>query len=130
LNGKRVLKGGGSTSRFALFFCLLVALAWQSCLTQTHIHPASSARVLSSLAPVRADTGGGSNSPDTPATCPICQDAALSGNYVAADAVSLAAPAVAIAWYYLAAPRPVRRDLKSHAWNSRAPPAPSTLPTA
>jgi hypothetical protein len=122
------LREGGGGSRIALL-CLLIALAWQSCLTQTHFHSDQSARTLSSLVSVRADTGGGTL-PDTPATCPICQEAALSGNYVAAGPVLLAPPAVATTWYGVAASRPVRRDLKSHAWNSRAPPARSTLPTA
>jgi hypothetical protein len=123
------LRGGGGRSRIALLFCLLIALAWQSCLTQTHVHSDQGLRAISSLASVRADTGGG-NPSDTPATCPICQEAALSGHYVAAGPVLLAPPAVAIAWYGPAVSRPTRRDLKSHAWNSRAPPARSTLPTA
>ncbi len=128
MNAGQVMSGRGGRSRIALF-CLLIALAWQSCLVQTHVHSDQGVRALSLLASVRADTGSGTPS-DTPATCPICQEAALSGHYVAAGPFMLAPPAVAIAWYGPAVSRPTRRDLKSHAWNSRAPPLRSTLPTA
>lgn len=127
---RRALSGGGGGSRIALLFCLLVALAWQSCVIQTHIHPVLGRQALSSLASVQTAPRGGRTLPDRPATCPICQEAAFSGQYVAAGPAWLVSPAIAIAWYHSAMSRPSRRDLRSHAWNSRAPPARFTLPTA
>jgi hypothetical protein len=131
VNVRLVSRAGSRGWRIALLLCLLAALAWQSCLTQTHLHADRAAGTLSSLGTVRAAAAGDDRSaPDTPATCPICQEAALSGSYVATGPVLLALPAVATAWYPPAVSRPSRRDLRSHAWHSRAPPArsiPSTV---
>ncbi len=116
--------------RAIVALCLAVALVWQGYLTQTHAHDAPiprAALVAGASAPtVLAERGRA----DVPATCPICLEAAFSGHYLATGPIGFTPPAMAPAWFGPAEARIASRGARSHNWRSRAPPAPSTLPTA
>jgi hypothetical protein len=114
--------------RLALMYAVLLAFLVQGYATQTHIHIAGQSDftgVASDTATKATKNGPAHNLPskDDPANCPICQQIALSGAFIAPAAllpllpeqlgfVSLPAAEIAIAAAHV-----------SHNWQSRAPPA-------
>ena len=109
-----------------LVFLLAVALAlsWQSFLTQTHQHLASAfaATTVQGAAPTAALPDRPSS--DQPATCPICREIAHAGYYLFPALATFDAPIATRFDFSAAVPlRPVLVR-RSHAWQSRAPPAP------
>jgi len=110
--------------RFAIVFAMLLAILWQSFVTQTHVHanPDVYATAISDNAGAPTRLKAGEAPSDLPATCPICQEVAHAGSYLSPAAVALQPP-VPIDLWRTATPAlsPTRRQ-RSHAWQSRAPP--------
>lgn len=103
---------------------MTLSLSWQSLLTQTHRHPASS------LAPIAAKLLGTTpsanlpdgKSSDQPADCPICRQIAHAGHYLTPEPGAFHTP-IATAFSF-AVPVVFHTAIvqRSHAWQSRAPP--------
>jgi hypothetical protein len=107
-----------------LAFAALIAFAWQSIVTQSHVHfdrgavspavhhdqsPPDLHRVLPR---------------DAPVTCPICRAFAQAGHYLSPGTVILGAALASATW--LTGPHGATwiGQGRSHAWYSRGPPPP------
>jgi len=110
--------------RFAIVFAMLLAILWQSFVTQTHVHanPGAYATAISDSAgaPTRLKTGEAPS--DLPTTCPICQEVAHAGSYLSPAAVALQPPVPVDLWRTLTPTLSPTLRQRSHAWQSRAPP--------
>jgi len=106
----------------ALLLAALVAFAWQSFVTQTHIHlsdgPVATARAAST------QVSGTQPAPDRPIDCPICHDGAIAGHYLSPGPVLVLAAIGATLWLFAPTASAPSRHARSHAWRSRAPPRP------
>ena len=118
---------GRSGSRFAILF-LAFALVWQNFLVQGHAHFDGGGRIVASNAAAASISAIANKSRPAPATpaCPLCEEQALFGAYVLADAVTFVAPASAPAWYTPVQPAVLSLRTQSHFWRSRAPPLSTT----
>jgi len=110
-----------------LLAALLVAFLWQSVVTATHLHfapgtfTAASANADQALQLTAPKTPG-----ELPINCPLCHGAAIAGHFLSPGTASLTVPIAAAPWRQLPIPFVVRGDVaRSHAWRSRAPPAPA-----
>lgn len=109
----------------AVLFVSLLAFTWQSFVTQTHRHWGGQAYSLgiavSDIGGVQAQKGG-QKPADTPDNCPICQEVAHGGAYLAPAPILLDAPAILAAWFTVTLLLALALRQQSHAWRSRAPP--------
>jgi len=110
--------------RLPIAFAMLLAILWQSFVTQTHVHanPIAYAAAIADNggAPIRLKAGEAPS--DLPTTCPICQEVAHAGSYLSPAAIALQPPIPAHLWRtVIPTPAPTLRQ-RSHAWQSRAPP--------
>ena len=112
--------------RFAIVLAMLLALLWQSFVTQTHIHadPIGYATAIADSTGTPAQLKAGQAPSDLPATCPICQEIAHAGSYLSPTAVAFQPPAQVQVWRAVAISRALTLRQRSHAWRSRAPPLP------
>lgn len=123
-----------SGSRFTHLLLLLV-LAWQGVVVQTHTHFAPVSRAPTSATAAiplvaAAGTTDASVSSTIPASaCFLCEEQALFGAYVLTAPVALVAPVADVAWYDATAGPYSARSQSSHSWRSRAPPASVHLST-
>jgi hypothetical protein len=114
----------------------LIAFAFQSYVTQTHIHVPPVLGATSKIVPA-TDAGAAKKSTSTqkhapnnngpandePVKCPLCQAVGYAGHFVtpsAASALLLPASAISILPLLLALIPP--RETPSHSWRGRAPP--------
>ncbi len=104
---------------------LVLALSWQSFVTQTHRH---SDPLAASIAAGSAQADSGAQKPgkpspsDLPANCSICRQMANAGAALLPAPVAIAAPAY-IAFHPATAPPLGEAAVqRSHRWQSRAPP--------
>lgn len=110
--------------RWALLWALLIALTWQSFVTQTHVHPD---RIRSAQTQSIASNGGNGDRPspaDSTDSCPICREAASAGHVLLPAPVALVAPLAAAFFVIAATAIRLSLTLRSHVWQSRAPPEP------
>lgn len=119
----------GTDRRLSRMFVLLVAvlaLSWQSFITQTHrhwpedmapVHVAAGAHLKPGVAPFRP-------APDLPANCPICREIYHAGTFLLPPDIAIPQGLVAPVWLFLALALALTRQTRSHGWNSRAPPLP------
>ncbi len=109
----------------AMVLATLLAVLGQGFLTQTHLHFDASQRARTLAGPATAPAGlrTGQATPDLP-VCPICQEAAQAGAYLASAAPVFVAPTVT-SHHGIVLPAPTLAPrLDSHDWRSRAPPLP------
>ncbi len=120
----------GGWRRVVLALALLT-FALQSYITQTHIHFASApAFGLSgdNFTPTLKHTNGKTSpakkipSNDDPASCPICQAAMHSGQFITPSAIGFALPSEAVAIVPLVLVVLTASETISHGWQGRAPP--------
>jgi hypothetical protein len=106
---------------FAAMMAILLAFTWQGFVAQTHRHygPAASANPTR----VALQSPGKQSPSDLPATCPICSELAHAGQAVLPAPVAIAAPAESPVWLATTIPLRLSLSQRSHAWQSRAPPA-------
>ena len=113
-------------TRFLITFIAVLAFAFQSYVTQTHIHGAPETGFASAKI---AGTGANKQNPDKfpanddPANCPICQEILHTGQFVTPSAVSLLLPSLAVSIITIVVDIGVVAQTASHGWQSRAPPA-------
>lgn len=113
----------------------LIAFAFQSYITQTHIHLPSVSVTWSKMAAADRNSAKGNvsaqkhapnnNGPanDEPVKCPLCQAVGYAGHFVTPSAAStllLPASAISILPLLLALTPP--RETPSHGWRGRGPP--------
>jgi len=110
--------------RFAIVVAMLLAILWQSFVTQTHVHadPGLYATAIADSAGAPARLKAGQAPSDLPATCPICQEVAHAGSYLSPAAVAFEPPVQADLWRGVAPSLAPALRQRSHAWQSRAPP--------
>ncbi len=109
--------------RQVLASLVVVLFALQSYVTQTHIHFLHLARAAQTVGlAVKAPAHHNPQPADNPASCPICQDMAMTGHYTAPGAILFALPPLVAmpAQAVLEVPRFVATV--SHIWLGRAPP--------
>ena len=114
----------------------LVAFAFQSYLTDTHIHiaqPTSFAAIAvkasdfgavhKAAAPLRSAPTDKAPSNDEPVKCPLCQAVGYAGHFIApSSAAALLLPTAAISILPLALVLRSPRETPSHIWQGRGPP--------
>jgi hypothetical protein len=119
-------------ARWTITLFVFLAFAFQSYVTQTHIHFPHEAAVdiFASADQNRAlnDQAPGKHNPDKyppnddPANCPICQEVMHTGAFVMPDFVALLLPSQPISIVPIVIALPAAIETVSHAWQSRAPP--------
>lgn len=110
----------------AFLLAALLAFGWQSLVTQTHVHPAGPtaafAAITGKFSPSYASGEPRGKASGRPADCPLCYELALSGVYLASAPMAFTPP-VLPAWWQAATPAlGTSLQLRSHSWQSRAPP--------
>ena len=110
--------------RLAIVFAALLAILWQSFVTQTHVHanPGAHATAISDRAGAPTRLNAGEAPSDLPATCPICQEVEHAGSYLSPATVALQPPAPVDVWRTVTPTLSPTLRQRSHAWQSRAPP--------
>ena len=103
--------------RFAIVFAMLLAILWQSFVTQTHIHaePGIHATAIADSASAPTRLKAGQTPSDLPATCPICQEIAHAGSYLSPTAVALQPPVPVDLWRNVTPPLASTLQQRSHA---------------
>jgi hypothetical protein len=114
----------------------LIAFAFQSYVTQTHIHlrqpvsfSASDIGAPSEAKSLHGVAAGPQHTErdkapanDEPVKCPLCQAVGYAGHFVTPAAAALLLPTAAISILPLATAILSSRDTPSHNWQSRGPP--------
>ena len=112
----------------------LIAFAFQSYVTQTHIHfaaisVASAGQPAGEIPHAGKSVGGQLDAPknktpsnDDPLKCPLCQAVGYAGHFVAPSAVAPLLPFAAISILPLAISIASSRGSPSHIWQGRGPP--------
>ena len=108
-----------SAGRFVLLFAISLAFMWQSFVTQTHVHFDPGAH----HAPAGHVSKAGRPRHTSPETCPICRVIAESGHHLLPASVVIQVPDAIALWLLYTLPFALTLCLRSHAWQSRAPPA-------
>ena len=110
--------------RFAIVFAMLLAILWQSFVTQTHIHadPGAYATAIADSTGAPTQLKAGRAPSDLPATCPICQEIAHAGSYLSPTAATFQPPVLVGLWRTVTPSLAPTLRQRSHAWQSRAPP--------
>ena len=121
-----------SFARWTVTLFVFLAFAFQSYVTQTHIHvPHESA--VNIFAPIEKSPAASKAEPgkqnpdkyppnDDPANCPICQEMLHSGQFVMPDFAALLLPTQAVSIVPVAVALPAIVETVSHGWQGRAPP--------
>lgn len=118
-------KPQASALRLAITFVALIAFAFQSYVTQTHIHSAAS---IGASGPAANKADAASGKPDKfpanqdPSNCPICQEILHSGNFVTPSAIAALPPALSISIIAVRLDTAIAPQAVSHSWRGRAPP--------
>jgi hypothetical protein len=109
-----------SAGRLILVCALLLALVVQGYATQAHIH----GLVPDSVASTTDHSPGHGKVPlnDDPARCPVCQQIAHAGQYVAPAWLTPFLLVLAISTIEITTIAKPRYDAVSHNWRSRGPP--------
>jgi hypothetical protein len=124
------LRSAPSFARWTITLFVFFAFAFQSYVTQTHIHFPHEAAVnifasadKSPLVKVPGKQNPDKYPPaDDPANCPICQEVMHSGAFVMPDFVALLLPSQPISIVPLVIALPAAIKIVSHRWQGRAPP--------
>jgi hypothetical protein len=103
----------------ALVGALLLSLSWQSVVLQTHRHFAP----FAGTATTRVASPDNQSPADLPSNCPICRELAHAGPVVLPAPVAIDAPAPLVFWFAVSVLLGLALVRRSHAWQSRAPPA-------
>lgn len=116
-----------STKRGAVNLALIGAMLcflWQAIAFQTHFHlPFSAASpVAGSITASQVTLQKNQPKPVDPADCPICQERAHTGAYLAPEPVVVSLPEAVAIWAGAMPSLASSSTRRSHAWQSRAPP--------
>lgn len=123
--------------RAAAVYLLVTAFAFQSYVTQSHIHitsvPGISGKIadrgaLQSTGNAAGDSGRQQKPDryppnDDPSNCPICQQITLTGHFLTAGTISLIPPPEIALGIFISADVLVLISGVSHAWRGRGPPS-------
>jgi dienelactone hydrolase len=113
--------------RVALVLFALLAFAFQSYVTQTHIHVGGQS--FGALVQLAATDGAKSTASkdkypanQDPSNCPICQEMVHSGSFITPSAIAALPPALAVSIVALRLEAAIAPQATSHSWRGRAPP--------
>ena len=107
----------------AVLLAVLLAFSWQSFVTQTHEHFDSGNHSTVAGAKTDAPQLKTGRLPTNPAdTCPICREIAQAGHYLLPAPVAFHTPETITHWLTVTPSLVLVLCLRSHAWQSRAPP--------
>jgi hypothetical protein len=121
---------------FAVYL-VVAGFAFQGCVTQSHIHISSVSGIsgntadrgaLHSIGNASGDIGKQQKrdrypASDDPSNCPICQQIALDGHFLAAVAISSNPPPTIAFGVFIGSDVLVCPSGVSHAWRGRGPPS-------
>lgn len=126
------LRSAPGLARWTITLFVFFAFAFQSYVTQTHIHFPHEAAVnifaSADKSPAAHAKLPGKNNPDKyppgddPANCPICQEVMHAGAFVMPDFVALLLPSQPISIVPVVIALPAAIKTVSHRWQGRAPP--------
>jgi hypothetical protein len=103
-----------------IILAAMMALLWQSCVTQSHTHFDRHAAVESAGQLSKLATG---NPPlDSTDNCPVCREIAHAGHYTMSAAITFHLPRAVSREHYITSTLTLPRKARSHSWRSRAPP--------
>jgi hypothetical protein len=108
-----------STRWILLVLAALLSFTGQNVVTQTHVHFEG---LSTAVTPAAARPAAHRRAPSSPASCPICHEAAQTAFYLIADPVALALPIALAFWMMVPAGASWPGRRRSHAWHSRGPP--------
>lgn len=108
--------------RLIVFCALLLALLWQSVITQAHQHRPVGLDPSQSERSIANKSGRDESAPDSPQNCLICLEAASVGPALLPTPVTIAIPAAFVFFTPTFRPQQFQRASRSHVWQSRAPP--------
>lgn len=108
--------------RLIVFCALLLALLWQSVITQAHQHRPVGFGASQSERSFANWSGRDESPPDSPQNCLICLEAASVGPALLPAPVTIAIPAAFVFFAAKFRPQQFQRASRSHVWQSRAPP--------
>jgi hypothetical protein len=108
--------------RLIVFCVLLLALLWQSVITQAHQHRPVGLDTSQSERSFANKSGRDESPPDSPQNCLICLEAASAGPALLPAPVTIAIPASFVFFIATLRPQQFQRASRSHVWQSRAPP--------
>ena len=116
-----------SPARLAVTLIAMIAFAFQSYVTQTHMHGAprverSLIGVAQSGAAFTKDGTGKLPPLDDPATCPICQDMLMVGHFISPAAIAALPPALPVSVVAFETGDSIAIPPVSHDWQGRGPP--------
>jgi hypothetical protein len=113
--------------RFAVTLFALLAFAFQSYVTQTHIHTGGQPDVKIAMDGTSAKLAAKAK-PDKypanqdPSNCPICQEIVHSGSFISPAAIAALPPSLAVSVIAVLLDTVVATPPASHSWRGRAPP--------
>lgn len=126
MSGQSTAEGASFTGRWlATVLVTLLAFTWNGFVTQTHVHWESVAvsRTLVGQTSAVPHISPAGHSRDKPVDCPICNEIAMAGAYLASSVPSLPLPLLSVEWSFVTIFRSGTGRQSSHIWQSRAPPA-------
>ena len=109
----------------AVLLTVLLAFTWQSFVTQTHERFDRAAYSAATGVKAAGPHSQSGQSPANPAdTCPICREIAQAGHYLLPASIVVHTPETIAHWDSSTSSLALTLHLRSHAWQSRAPPTP------
>jgi hypothetical protein len=110
--------------RIALVAFTLLVFAFQTYVTQTHIHLAPDAFGATTTLHAQKLPPDKFPARDDPANCPICQEILHAGQFITPQAAAVLLPSVVVSVIAIVIPIAATSGIASHAWQSRGPPRP------
>jgi len=112
---------GRAWARVLVFF-LLLCFVVQGSVVQSHVHLVEQASPLAAAPGPSHIAAAPSGKGDSPADCPLCQEAAMAGAYLLPPVVVLPPPPVLVPWIAAATLAAFGLPAQPLGWLSRAPP--------
>ena len=107
--------------RALLLLAALLAFAWQSIVTQSHVHPDGIAAITATQPGHQPKLAHAPAT--TPDACPICRQIAQAGHYLVPPPPGFPAPRAGDYWLVASLAPVLSLSQRPPLWQSRAPPA-------
>ena len=105
-----------------LVFLLLLGFVAQSSVVQSHVHFLGGGSALAAAPGPSHANAASPGKGDSPADCPLCQEAAMAGAYVLPAVPILSPPPAPVIWTAVAEIAAYSLAAAPLGWQSRAPP--------
>ncbi|HVZ69965.1 MAG TPA: DUF2946 family protein [Rhizomicrobium sp.] len=123
--GSQIVGGGAKPVwRLGVILFTLLAFAFQSFTTQTHIHKLSLSGIAGIAAALDIDAPSKNGKPPTKQdqNCPLCQAVAHAGAFVSPSSAVSIVPTLSVQIIAISPDVAIAIDAVSHSWQSRGPP--------